>query len=217
MNSSSPSRLMVRWLCCCLCIWASSCINVKERLIVQKNGKGEFTIEWDMSAARIFSDGRRDISTIEPAYLALLKDLENIPDIQLLKANTYLRPTSAQLSFQYKSLNGLNRAMTLIYIGKSQSSYEFVKQEGTLITRSLPPGLGERVVQRWKALLDTPLKQEERESMRLETQMECKSPIQLVYSPLPVQISSDEHLVNWDVNGETLFGESNLSVKILTN
>ena len=214
----SPSGyVIVRLITCLIGIWSSSCINVKEHLVLQKNGKGSFTLEWDLSAARLFSNGENVLSAVEPGYLALLKELERVPGIQLSEADTYLSASSVQLSFQYKSLDALNEAMTLIYLGENLSRYEFIQQEGTLITRSMPAGVGEKLSERWKTYWNSSFSQAEKASVRWDMQMECKSTIHLVYSPLPAKISPDQHVVNWNMTGEELFGTSTRLVKILAD
>lgn len=216
-GSSAVATVGFRIVIFCICLWACSCIQVKEHIVLQKNGKGDFTLEWDMSAARLFSDGQHMVSAIEPGYMALVGSLKNLPGIQLNEAETHLTTSSAKLAFQYKSLESLNRAMTLIYMGESQSSHEFVKRDGTLITRSMPPGVGERLSERWQRYWDTPFSQEEKAHVRWQGQMEFKSPIHLVYSPVPVQINSDKRLVNWNLDGEQVFNTSIGTVKILTD
>ena len=202
---------------CCICLWGSSCIHVKEHVVIQKNGKGDFTLEWDMSAARLFSNSEDVRSAIEPAYLDLIKALENLSDIQLKVEDTHFRASSTQLSFHYKSLDALNKAMTLIYLGENQATYEFIKREGTLITRAMPPGVGEKLSKRWKTYWRTPFSEEEKAHVRWEGQLECKSTVNLVYSPIPAKINPDQHVVNWNLGSDELFGSSERIVKILTD
>ena len=192
-----------------------SCLKVKENLRIQKNGKGEMTLEWDLSFLKLYGEEGNNKLLIEKGLKELALGMEVISDIQLGELGFSEKGTYAKLTFSFKSLSALNEALSYIYLGDTSSVYSFFEAKERVFTRNQVPQIGAKVLERWAGLWADTLSQEEKRNFRFETELELKSSVQLVYAPVNVRIYPDQHSVSWYHAGKDLFSEKPQSVKIL--
>ncbi len=209
------SNVRIAFVLISLAFLFCSCLKVKENLRMQKNGKGEMTLEWDLSFLKLYGEKGDYEFLIKKGLNELELGLVDIADIQLRELGVSDRGTQAKLTFSFKTLPALNEALSYIYLGDSLPVFSFFEAKEKVFIRNQAPQIGAKVLERWGGLWADTLRLAEKQNFRFETELELKSSVQLVYAPVNIHIDPDQNRVSWNLIGTDLFSEKAQSIKIL--
>lgn len=118
----------------------SSCLTLKERYTINKNGSGDLRITLDFTQARLFkADSVKGLVAIRDRLIQIPARLEKIKGVSKAEILVENDNHTYTLTLSFEKLSSLNQALNELYNPSADSRQVYVAYENNVLRRTQPP------------------------------------------------------------------------------
>jgi len=176
----------------CVLLGCSSCINITENCTFKKNGSGRMNLEITFSYLKMFGSEASTLPNIQrfDSIKTGLDKLEKISDIALTLDSTAY---SLSIAFDFDDPQALNDALSWLYHGDVQPSFDFYEWKEEQMIRNYPETFATNFQKTWSYWAEEPLDDHYLRSINIRHQYEYKDNVVLIYTPTSAEILGDKN------------------------